>query len=83
VAVTLQSSSPLRAIKELTFLDADGKKIEHSRMSSGASGWGGKKTYTVTYGLAKKVDSVSVKVVWFTKTDTVKVPLEVKVSVGF
>jgi hypothetical protein len=82
VAVTLKSPSPLRAIKELTFLDADGKKIEHSQMSSGASGWGGKKTYTVTYGLAKKVDSVSVKVVWFTRTDTITVPLDLNVSVG-
>jgi hypothetical protein len=51
-------------------------------MSSGASGWGGKKTYTVTYGLAKKVDSVSVKVVWFTRTDTITVPLDLNVSVG-
>lgn len=71
------------AIKEMVFLDAAGNEIEHEYMGSSSFGFGDKKSYTRTMGLAKKVASVTVKVTYFEKIEPLEVPLDLAVGVGF
>jgi hypothetical protein len=39
-------------------------------------------TYEVSYGLAEKVDSVTLKITYYTKVESVAVPVDLSVGVG-
>jgi len=82
LAVSVSGSVSHDAIKQLVFLDAAGKEIEHSVGMRSSSGWGNRMTYGVTYNLKKKVDAVTVKVIYFEKTETITIPVDLEVGVG-
>jgi len=82
MTVTVTSTKPAVAIKTIAFLGADGKAIKHEVLSSGSSGRPGSMTYETNFGLARKVDRVSVKIEYFSKVVAAKVPLDLRVSVG-
>jgi len=79
---SLSSSTDLGAIISITFLDSDGKTIGHSPMGSGKFTSVGKVTYTRSFGLHKKTDKITAKVEYFTKIETIKIPLSTKLSIG-
>jgi len=79
---TLKSDKTFEAVKSVTFLDAEGKEIKHSAMGSGRMGFGKKFTYTRSFGLHRKVEKVTVKVEYYSKIETVRMPLDLTVGVG-
>ena len=80
--VTLKGTTDPEAIKDLVFLSADGKVIKAHVTESGWESRG-QIEYTRTYALAEKVETVTVRVVYFTQMETLTVPLHLKVGVGF
>jgi hypothetical protein len=46
------------------------------------SSFGGKKTYTRTFGLPKKLASVIVKIISYEKTETIEVPVKLSMGLG-
>jgi hypothetical protein len=80
--VTFTSSQSFRTIHKLVFLDSAGKEIKSRGTGNGSSTFGSKKTYTRTYGLAKKVDKVTIKIDYWGKIETVTVPVKVNVQMG-
>jgi len=81
--VTLSGTTNPETIKELVFLGAAGKVIEHRVTMTGCWGNPGQMSYKRTYALAEKVDTVTVRVSYFAKVETLTVPLHLKVGVGF
>lgn len=80
--VQLSSEEPMDAIKAIEFFDAQGKKIDAKSMGSGSFGFGGKKTYTKTFGLPKKMAAVTIKITAYEKMETIEVPLKLSVGIG-
>ena len=81
--VTFSSSQKFSAIRKLTFVGADGKEIKSEESGSGWEGGGdGPTTYSVTYGLAEKLDKATVKVDYWGKVETVTVPVKLNVGLG-
>jgi len=82
LAVSVTGKVSHDAIKKLVFLDAAGKEIKHSIGSRSSGGFMGRMTYGVTYNLKKKVDVVTVKVIYFEKTETITIPVDLEIGVG-
>jgi len=82
MSFSLSSSTDLRAINSISFLDSDGKPIGHSPMGSGKFTVTDQVTYTRSFGLHKKTDKITAKVEYFTKIETITIPLSAKLSVG-
>ena len=82
LAVSVEGSVNHDAIKKLVFLDSDGKEVEHRIGSTSSSGFGGRMTYGVEYHLSRKVDTVTVKVISFKKSGSIRVPVDLEVGVG-
>ncbi len=80
--IELSSKTSFESIRKITFIGADGKEIPHERHGSSRSGFSGKMTYTRTYGLYKKADTVTAKVKYFNKVETLKVPVKTSVCLG-
>lgn len=80
--VQFASSQRMDAIKEILFLDKSGKQIDAKSMGTGSFGFGGKKTYTRTFGLPKKMASVTVKIVSYAKMETIEVPVKLSMGLG-
>jgi hypothetical protein len=81
--IELKASQPFDAIREIEFLDADGKPIEHESMGSSSFGFGGKMQYSRNIGLHKKVDKATMRIKHYKTIETVKVPLDLEIDVGF
>ena len=58
IQVELKSSESYKDFKGLHFYDSKGNKIESERSGSGSMGIFGKRTYTVSCNLKKKVDKI-------------------------
>lgn len=82
LGITVTGSVSHATIKKLVFLDADGKEVEHSIGARFSSGARNHMTYNVTYNFKKKVDVVTVKVIYFEKTEIVTIPIDLEVGVG-
>ena len=83
MTVELSSKQPFTAVRKVTFLGPDGKVIKHRGAGSGSwSVFGKAKTYTVSYGLAEKVDTVTVRFEYYGKVEKITVPIDVKVGLG-
>jgi len=82
MTVTLQSSESFEAIQNIEFVDADGKTIKSRRQQSSRSGFGGKRIYSVTYGLAESPNAATIKIKYFGKMETLKAPLDITVGAG-
>ena len=78
----LASDQSLDAIRELEFLGADGKPMKADSMGSGSFGFGGKKTYTKSFGLPSRPDEVTVRITSYAKTEVVTVPLKLSIGMG-
>lgn len=83
MSITLESQQSFAAIKKIAFLGADGKELGHSDMGKGSySSMGGPRTYTHSYGLHEKVDTVKVKVTYYAKVEKVTVPVSITFGAG-
>jgi len=82
VDVTFTSTRSFDAIRKLTFLGGDGKEIKSRRASSGRSTLGDVSTYSLSYGLASKVDKVIVKVDYWGSVETVTVAVKLNFGLG-
>jgi len=82
MTIRLNHTKRLDVVRKLTFLGPNGKEIKHIRLSTEYSGTGAKRTYLTSYGLAEKVDSVTLKITYYTKVASVAVPVDVSVGVG-
>ena len=81
--VTLSGTTNPETIKELVFLSADGKAMKAHITEWSYSGSPGQMTYTRTYALSEKVDVVTVRITYFTKVETLTVPVNLKIGIGF
>jgi hypothetical protein len=79
----VEVSSSERNIKSVTFLDKDGKELKAEQVGSGSFGDGKMNTYTTDYALKGKVTEVGVRIIYFSKVETVTVPIDLEVGVGF
>ena len=81
--VTFTSSQTFDTIRKLVFLDSAGKEIKSRFVSSSkVKAFAGGTTYLRTYGLAKKVDKVTIKIDYWGKIETVTVPVKLNVQMG-
>jgi hypothetical protein len=83
MSLALETEGDIAAIKQIAFFGADGKEIKSRRMGWSSSGFGGKMTHQINYGLDKKVDQVTAKITYFEKIEAVTVPVDLKTGLGF
>ena len=83
MSLSLETEGDIAAIKQIAFFDADGKEIKSRRMGWSSSGFGGKMTHHINYGLDKQVDQATAKITYFEKIEAVTVPVDVKTGLGF
>jgi len=76
---TFSLVSPTNAIKSLVVKDADGKDVD---VYAGAPFPSAPKEFTVTYTLQKPVKEGKVTITYFTKSEKVKVPIDLSVGLG-
>jgi hypothetical protein len=81
--VQFSSKQSFDAIKDIEFLDADGKPIKQQGMGSGKFGFAGSYSYSKSIGLTKKVDKATLKIKMHKTIETVKVPIDLEVGLGF
>lgn len=82
MTVELTSRQPLTPIRKLTFLAPDGKEIKHRRQGSGSSSLGRTTTYTTSYALSRKVQTVTVRIEYYSKVQTLTIPVDVTTGLG-
>jgi len=80
--VQISSDQRMDGVKAIAFLDAKGKEIEVQPMGESSFGFGGKKTYTKSFGLPKKLDQVTLRITSYAKMETIKVPVKLSVGMG-
>ena len=76
IQVELKSSVSYKDFKGLHFYDLKGNKIESERSRNGSMGIFGKRTYTVSFKLKKKVDKIVLAVDEWSDMEVVKVPFD-------
>jgi hypothetical protein len=74
---------PTEAIKKLAFFDAEGREVESQVLGQSSSGFGDRMTYGTLYGLARKLDRVTVRITYYETLEPVTVPLDLTTGVGF
>lgn len=80
--VTFESKQPLNAIRKVEFLAADGRPIKHQAMGSGEGGFNDDITYSVSFGLMQKADSVTLRLTYYSKVEELSLPLKMDVGLG-
>lgn len=80
--VTFTSSRSFEAIRKLVFLDSGGKEIKSRRAGGGRTTIAGASTYSLSYGLARKVDKVTIKVDYWGGIEKVSVPVKLNFGLG-
>ncbi len=80
--VQLSSKKPFDSIKSIEFLDAKGEVIESADAGSGSFGFNGDYTYNRSWQLASEAKSVKMRISYFAKTDTLKLPAKLEFGVG-
>ncbi len=81
-SIQVSTSKPFDSIKSIEFLDDSGNAIESGEGGSGMSGFNGEYTYSKSWELASDAKSVKAKVTYFTKTETIKVPVKLDFGLG-
>ena len=76
IEVELKSLVSYKDFKGLHFYDSKGNKIESERSRNGSMGIFGKRTYTVSFKLKKKVDKIVLAVDEWSDLEVVKVPFD-------
>ncbi len=80
--IALEMEQPPAAIKSVAFFDADGKEIKCQRNGASTFSFGNTTRTSSSYTLAKKVDKATVQVTYF-DTESLSVPIDVTVDIGF
>ena len=80
--VTFRSGRSFEPIREVTFRGPDGEEIESRSLGATTMTFNGQATHDRTWGLAKKVDQVTMEVRYFERIERVTVPRDLQVSVG-
>lgn len=78
----LSSKKPFDSIKSVEFIDAKGEVIESADGGSGSFGFNGDYTYNKSWQLATDAKSVKMRISYFAKTDTLKVPAKLEFGLG-
>ena len=81
-SIELKSNVSHKAFKAFKFFDAKGEEIKADKNGSSSMGMFGKRTYTVTFNFARKVDKIVLGLDGWTDLEVVKVPFDVTVKVG-
>jgi hypothetical protein len=82
MTLELTSRRPFTPVKKLTFLAPDGKEIKHHLQGRGSASFGGSTTYTRSYALARKVEAATVRIEYYSKVQTLTVPVDVAAGLG-
>ena len=82
IQVELKSSVSYKAFKGFHFYDSEGNKVESNRSGSGSMGIFGKRTYTVSFNLKKKVDKIVLAVDEWSDLEVVKIPFDFTIGAG-
>ena len=83
MGISLTAREPLESIKSVLFFNPKGDEIKitmSGQSEDGALLW---KTYAKNFWLAEKHDEVTVKITYYEKVETVKMPLSVETGLGF
>lgn len=80
--IRLESSVSHKDFKGFHFYDVEGNEIESDRRGSGSMGMLGKRTYSVSFSLKKKVDQIVLGLDTWTDLEVVKLPLDFKIGAG-
>ena len=80
--VTFSTPEVPQKIARIAFLDADGKQIEAHNLGRSVVGFMGNTIHETTFGLKKRVDTVTLRIKHFRKIRKLTVPVNVTVSVG-
>lgn len=83
VSLTIETSTPLDAIQEVTFADGAGKEIEAEDMGSGSFGFGGKFTYSKSWLLDRRAPKIELTVSYWSDLETTRVPIDMSLGAGF
>lgn len=78
----LNCQQSLEAIQAFRFHGEDGGELTADDMGSGSMGFGGKVTYSKSFGLPGKPASVRIEVDYFAKVETQTIPLKLTFGVG-
>lgn len=79
--ISFQSEAP--NIKEVTFWGADGKEVKSEGGNRGFFGFNKKYTYTLDYNVKSEAEKLTIKITHFTKMESKKFPIDLKLGVGF
>ena len=82
IQVELKSSVSYKDFKGFHFYDSEGNKVESNRSGSGSMGIFGKRTYTVSFNLKKKVDKIVLAVDEWSDLEVVKIPFDFTIGAG-
>ena len=82
IQVELKSSVSYKDFKGFHFYDSEGNKVESKRSGSGSMGIFGKRTYTVSFNLKKKVDKIVLAVDEWSDLEIVKIPFDFTIGAG-
>ncbi len=80
--ITLAAQQDLASIAEIKFFDAQGKEIKSRRAGTASTRSGTAVSVWRNFNLKKKVDVVTIAITYWTDMRIVKVPFNVKTSVG-
>ncbi|MGD9127324.1 MAG: hypothetical protein PVH19_08075 [Planctomycetia bacterium] len=81
--VLFKSSKSFDGIASIAFFGPDGKKIKHKESDSGSMSFMGKTEHELGYVLDKKVKTYTVKITYYAGAETVTIPIDQKIGVGF
>lgn len=82
LSIQISSEQSMDTIQEFRFTDKAGKDLDAKPMGSGSYGFGGKKTYTRSFGLPKKMAKVTLHVRAYKKIEIVEVPVKLSIGLG-
>ncbi len=80
--VELSSKQPFDAIAKVEFLDAKGKVILSENAGSSSYGFNDEMTYSRSWQLASDAKMIKVRVTYFQKTESVKLPANLEFGLG-
>ena len=74
----LSCKNSFDSIAKVEFLDSKGSAIENSEGGSGSFGFGDDVTYSKSWQIASDAKTVKVRISYYAKTESVKLPCSLK-----
>ncbi|MBC7967546.1 MAG: hypothetical protein H7Z17_16655 [Fuerstia sp.] len=81
-SIELSSKASFDSIAKVEFLDSKGTAIESSEAGSSSFGFGGEVTYSRSWQIASDAKAVKVRISYYAKTESVKVPCSLEFGLG-